>query len=326
MRHPAYGGTLEFASQTPKGGLADPHRHVGETLDALLGGRMRTEEPHRPSALDSLERIVDEQLAGGRVHIHRNPRRSDSNLFQGAGQLKRLAGDPRTGLVGVELPCPRDRKSDQHCGERGHDERDDDTDQTQRVVAISTTKQRHPTDDRYRCAEHCGDGTDEDVPVLDMGQLVGEYSFQLTVVKHIENPGGNRHSRFLGAAPGGERIWLWRVDEMNRGDRHVDLGRQPADNAVELGLLGLGDGPGSAEAERHLVGEEVGEEVETESDYQRHHKAAAEREHDEEQQRGHEGKKSDRLQVVHSVRVRRMGSYWSGLLMMSTLKSPKPRG
>jgi len=153
--------------------LADPHRHVGKTLDALLCGRMSPEETTYSPALDGLERVVDEQLAGGRVHIHRNPRRTSSNLLEGAGQLKRLTGDSRPRLVGVELPRSRDRKSDQHRGEGRHEEGNDDSNHTQRVVAITTaTEQRHPADYRYCCAKHRPDGAGENVPVLDVGQFV----------------------------------------------------------------------------------------------------------------------------------------------------------
>jgi len=280
--------------------LADPHRHVGKTLDALLCGRMSPEETTYSPALDGLERVVDEQLAGGWVHIHRNPRRTNSNLLESAGQLKRLTGDSRPRLVGVELPRSRDCKPDQHRGERRHDEGNDDSDQAQRVVAIAAaTEQRHPADNCYRRAKHRSDGADENVPVLDVGQFVGENPLQLTVVEHLENPGGHRHGRFLGAASCGESIRLRRVDDINRRRGHVDLSGQPANYGVELGLLGLGDGPGTADAERHLVREEVGEEVEAEGDDQRQSEAAAKGVNDEEQQRRHKGEKSDRLQVVH---------------------------
>jgi len=201
----------------------------------------------------------------------------------------------------VELPRSRDRKPDQHRGERCDEEGNDDADQAQRAVPIVTTTkpERHPSDDGDRCTEHRSDGADENVAILDVGQLMGEDSLQFTVFEHVENPGGHRHRSFLGAASGGERIRLRRIDDMNRGNGHVDLGRQLADNGVDLGLFDLGNRPRSTDGQSHLGREEIGEEVEAEGEDQRQRKAAAKCVHDEEQQRRHEGQKSDRLQVVH---------------------------
>ena len=53
--------------------LADAHRHVLETLDALLDRRMSAEQSGNAPPTHCLERVVDEELTRRLVDTHRDP-------------------------------------------------------------------------------------------------------------------------------------------------------------------------------------------------------------------------------------------------------------
>ena len=99
-----------------------------------------------------------------------------------------------------------------------------------------------------------------------MGQLMGENALELVEVEDLEDPCGHRHRCLLRRAAGGEGIGLWRLDHVDRRHRHPLLLGEPTNDGIDLGQLLLGDRSGPAGGKRHLVGEEVGEEVEADGD------------------------------------------------------------
>ena len=102
-----------------------------------------------------------------------------------------VAQELGAGRVGHVLALPRDGDLDDHRRDRRQDDRGERPDQAERaVVVVAAEEQRELEevgDGRDRAGDHRGDARDEDVAVLDVGDLVREDALQLAAGQGVQD-------------------------------------------------------------------------------------------------------------------------------------------
>ena len=122
----------------------------------------------------------------------------------------------------------------------------------------------HPGRERYDRCQGCCHRHHQDIPVLHVGELVGEDPFQLLIAEQVEKRPCGDHGRILRTAPGGERIRHGHFGDPYLRHRNACFVGQSFDGVVEPGLLFACD-------QMHLVGREghlLREEERCERDHQ----------------------------------------------------------
>ncbi len=212
------------------GFLAQGRRHLCQAVDPLRDRRMRREqraEPHLSASLlgHAAEGIGDEQGRRRLTDLHRVFGRSLVELGKGAGQGERRAGQLGTGTVRFELAGPADRHPDDQGDDGGDDDRRQTDDGGERVVPAAASAshpapERHPGEERQGDADGGCNRADEDVAVLDVGQLMGENTLELLVVEGFDDARGHRHRGVFRVSPRSKGIRLFGVDEVDVRHRH----------------------------------------------------------------------------------------------------------
>ena len=128
------------------------------------------------------------------------------DLRKRAHQPVRAAGDRRAAGVGVELARPRDRRLNQHRGDRRQDHR---REQRDRVRAMRDRRRAPPPkniakrDDHHdRRGQRRRDGADQDVAMLDVRELVRDHAFELVVAQDLQDAFGRGDRGVLRVAAG----------------------------------------------------------------------------------------------------------------------------
>src|SRR5207253_2600788 len=95
-------------------------------------------------------------------------------------------------------------------GEYGEGKQDEDVPATLVVVAAAEHGAPHGDagHERDPHGHGRGDRADEDVPVLDVADLVGQHALQLVPRQGVQDSLGDGHGRVVGVAPGGEGVGL----------------------------------------------------------------------------------------------------------------------
>ena len=169
------------------------------------------------------------------------------DLAQRVGEPVRIAGDLRAARVGGELARPRDRRLDQHRGERRQDDHRDQRDRIVAAIAIVVAPAvaaehrrvlRHLRGHHDRGRHRRGDRADEDVAVLHVRQLVRDDAFELAVAQHLQDAFGGGHRGVRRVPPRRERVRRRIRNDVDLRHRQLRLPRQPLDHAR------ADDGPG----------------------------------------------------------------------------------
>src|SRR5919204_560852 len=102
--------------------------------------------------------------------------------------------------------------------------------------------------------------------VGDVRELVGQDAAKLTFVEDLQDALCHRDGGVVGVPPGGERVRLHHVRDVDAGHRHPIRLRELSDDPVELRRLLLRDGLGPRRRDSDLVAEPVHREVEDKRD------------------------------------------------------------
>ncbi len=228
-----------------------------------MGGEQAREGP-------SVQRIHDEEVGrGGAGVLHRALLVGALERQQRLGQRLRIARHPGPGGVGRVLARAGDRELDQH----GHEGRQDGPGQRAEDVGIATALVARP-----EAPEHAGpldhvaegsdepgqaggDGGDEDVAVLHVGELVGQHALELPTVEDAQDALGDGDRGVLRVASGREGVRRLGGDEVDARHRHPLLPGESLDDVVDLGELFPRHRLGPVGRERDPVGEPVHDEV-----------------------------------------------------------------
>ena len=139
------------------------------------------------------------------------------------------------------------------------------------------------------------------VAVADVGHLVGQHRRQLLAVEDAADAGGDGHCGVVGAAAGGEGVGRLGVNLVHL--RHGQPGEPGllAHDAVQLGVIALGNRVGLGHAEGNLVAEPVSSHVHDQGEDQRNHDAclAADDSADEDKHHGEYHHQNECLERVH---------------------------
>lgn len=119
------------------------------------------------------------------------------------------------------------------------------------------------------------DGGDEDVAVVDVGQLMADHAAQLGLVEQFGQSVRDADRSSAGASAGRERVRLHRRRDVQARHRLAGLRGELADDAVEGGLFDLADRSGSHGRQGDAVGEEVGDTVAHQGENERELRAGA---------------------------------------------------
>ena len=179
------------------------------------------------------------------------------------------------------------------------------------VVAVPASPEH---DQVGQVADRPGDARrdrgDEHVPVLDVGQLVGDHPFELLLRHVLENARRHRDDGVLGVPPGGKGVGLLVRRHRDPGHRESGPLAKAVHHPVELGRLRFGDHACAVHPEHHAVGEEVHDEIERTAQNQREDEPlrAAEQLAGE-QEEAHQSRHEDhRLHVVHRFSMSAIGA------------------
>ncbi len=161
---------------------------AAKALDALLYRWMRREQLcERCAAAGQWIDYVFALLCG--LHVHRDATGSLVELLEGAGERLAVADELGPHAVCLELPRPGDRHLD-HAGRKRGEDHHQQSGERVAVVIVAAEEEGEVGE----VADRRGDGSrnraDQDVVVLDVGELVGENSSHLVWAED------------LGAAPG----------------------------------------------------------------------------------------------------------------------------
>jgi len=201
-----------------------------------------------------------------------------------------------------------DRHLDQHGGDGGDDRHRQRTDESATplvVVAPSRAQDRSPLEHAsqhgYGAGKGGGDGGDKDIPVADMGELVGHYPLKLIRGKDAQNPVGGGYCSVGGISPGGEGVGALGRDDVDPRHGEAGLQRKPAHHAVKGGMVVLADFAGAVHLEDDLVGKPVGEEIHGQGHEkgEEHAALAADGAPHDDHQHGEEGEEKGCLDQVH---------------------------
>ena len=174
------------------------------------------------------------------------------------------SGSPDSSAPPASAPYSRDRLT-AICTTPGGDrpeQRDQQRGQRVGPVVVGAAEQAgehgHVGQEADHRGQRPGHRGDQDVPVVDVAQLVCQHRPQLALVEQVQQAGGGADRGVARVAAGGER-----VRRRGRADvepRHRLAGRpgQLAHDPVHRRVLGLGDRPGVHGAQRERVGAEVG--------------------------------------------------------------------
>src|SRR5690606_21182914 len=267
----SWSGGVTLVAPPRRSGAEPVERGVrGERLeagDALLRRRVRAEEPEQAEVALARERVDDGELRRRRVDLHRDAARVRLQAPERAREGQRLARDERRRPVRLELVLAADGELDDHGRDRGDDGHGE---QRERVAALvvataDAAEDRSPPDDVADHGDGAGHGrgerADEHVPVLDVGQLVGDDAFQLLLAHEAQNAGRAADDGVVGVAAGGERVGLLGRRDRDRGHGQARATAQPVHHLVELVPLPGPDAPGAVHAQHDAVTEPVHAEV-----------------------------------------------------------------
>lgn len=130
------------------------------------------------------------------------------------------------------------------------------------ILVVSTAREhrsphRHARDEGDSHGDRGGDGADEDVSVLDVGELVGEHGAKLLFVEQLQDPLRNRDCGVLLIAPGRKGVWLKVRRDVQPRHRQLGGRSELTNDAIELRRLLLGHRLGAGRRDRDLVAEPV---------------------------------------------------------------------
>ncbi len=111
-------------------------------------------------------------------------------------------------------------------------------------------------------------GADKDVTVLYVRQFMRHYAFQFILSEDVHDPGRHRNGGMLRIPPGGERVGLRLIDDINPRHREFRSGGEPPDHPEQFGSLCLGNLLGPVHLQYQLVAEPVAEQVHAQCHYQ----------------------------------------------------------
>lgn len=249
-----------------------------QPFDPLRGRGVGAEDP--PGQALVLRLGYPHPLAGGVVtEIVRSGGHSGLQLPQGSGQCTGLAGDPRAGLVGEELPVAGDRHLHQQGRNRHRDHHDDADDEEQSVVAVPAPpageahEEHHPRSEGQNGRDGRGDSHDEDVTVLHMRHLVTDNALELVVVQDAKDAGRRHDGGVVGVPPGGEGVGHLGVADADLRHGKTGLVSDLPHDVVQARLLGLRHDAHAVGAQGALLREPVRVEADDDGE-NRHHRQA----------------------------------------------------
>ncbi|ELP44322.1 putative protein-tyrosine phosphatase [Mycobacterium avium subsp. paratuberculosis S5] len=240
----------------------------------------------------------------GQLRLGRQRRRLHpaGDLAQRRRQGQRVAGQHRARLVGLVFARPGHRQP--HHGGR---DRAQQRNQQQRkgILAVAVVAAEHAGEHGHvgQRGDHrrhrAGDARDQDVAVVDVGQLVSQHGAQLTLVEDAQDAGGAADRGVARVAAGGKRVGRVGVADVEPGHRLVRGGGQLAHDPVHRRRLQLGDRLRVHGAQRQLVAVVVGVDVHADGEQHREeHRGPAEQRPHEHDQRGHADQQGERLEPV----------------------------
>ncbi len=174
-------------------------------------------------------------------------------MRQRLGPAQNQSSDP----VSLELALSGDGKLDQHRSDRSQQQQAELGDRVSALV-VTAAAEHEQVREIAECTGNAGcHGRDQHVPVLDVGQLVGNDPLELLLRHILEDARGHRHHRMTGTAAGREGVGLFVGRYSYLGHRKSGPLSQPVHHGVKLGRLLRVYHLRSVHPEHQTVGEEV---------------------------------------------------------------------
>ena len=249
------------------------------------------------------ERIDLGERGYRRRHVHGDLVREVVQPDEGVGQRHGPAQDQGAHPIRLELPLAGDGELNQHRADRSQQDQRQLGERMSTFVVLAAAEHQQVGKVAERPGDARGHGGNEHVPVLDVGQLVGNDALQLGLRHVLEDAGRYRHHRVLGIAAGGKGIGL--LVRRHRDGRHGKSGllAKAVDHGIELRRLLGGHDVRPVHLEHQAVGEEVHDEVEETAEYQGDDESAGATEQlaDQQEQAEQPGQEYKGLDVVHGA-------------------------
>ncbi len=139
--------------------------------------------------------------------------------LQRGRQPERTAREQSPAAVGFIFARAADRHLHQHGPERSQDHNENAADRAQRIVApfAAAEEEREIRQHRNGAGNRRGDGHDQRVMVLDVGKLMRQHAGKLLLAQTLKDARHHAHRGMLGTAPGGKRVGLWVLRDIDFG-------------------------------------------------------------------------------------------------------------
>ncbi len=252
--------------------------------------------------LVGVQRVHDEHVRGCRIVLRGlvvDAFRARLEFFERARQPFRISTDQRAFPVGLVLAVSADRHLHQRGGQGCQDHHCDGAQEPERAVAVAAEEQCEVRQHRDRAGEGGGDGHDQRIAVLHMGELMGHDAGHLALIDHLQKSGCRGDGRVVRAAPGGEGVGLRILDNVHARHRQpVALG-EPGDDPVER-VVRVAEFLGPVVAQDGATGVPPGKDVGRRRDRERDENAGGtgQKKTADHEDRGHGGEEQRGAEVV----------------------------
>ena len=252
------------------------------------------------------QRVDDEEMRRGRIAlgIHIGDLLGTAgDLLQRRGERQRPFADLGTLAVSLVFARPADRHLHQAGGERPENEQGERAEHADIVVVVAPATEEHAEIGQHGdgAGDGSGDGHQQRVVVLDMAELVREHAGKLLLVHGAKQAGGDGDGGILRITPGGKRVRLRVVHDIDPRHRQPGRCRKLAHQCVQLGRRAFVDRARAVHRQHHLVRVPIGEQVHRRGHDERHDHAslAGDQKADPHEQGGQHCEQDGGAQIAH---------------------------
>ena len=211
--------------------------------------------------------IDDIHLGRGRVDLHGSLPVVAVELLQGASQGMGAAGDGGSGRIGLVFTAAGDGHLNQGRGQRGDNHHRQGCHGIAVFVIAPAAEDKSPLGHgcqvadgacHYRCH-----GADQDVPVTDMAQFMGNHSLQFLPAQYVHDAAGDGDGGMLRITAGGKGVGRGIVHQVDPRFGNIGLPGQVFHQTVQFRGLIKRDLPGPVHFKSEFVAVPVGKEIES---------------------------------------------------------------
>lgn len=185
--------------------------------------------------------------------------------LQGVGEVEGIAAEMGAGVVGEIFPGTGYGHLDEAGGEGREEGENQGRDGVAAAVLVAAAEYRRELEDVGQGddggGEDAGDGLDEDVPVDDVADFVGDDAPQLFRGHELEYPFGDGHDGVFGIPAGGEGVGRLLGHDVEPWCGDAGVPGEFRHGVVQVGGLGPVELPGPVHGEDDPVGIPVAAEI-----------------------------------------------------------------